>query len=340
MYAYYTYFDKNYAVRAVAMYRSLRRNSGPMRMFMFCLDDEAHRALTRLQLPDVTLVRLAELEEGDPELLRVKSGRSLVEYYFTCTACAGCFLMNTQPAIQVLTYLDSDLFFYRPLEPLLEAFQGHSIGVTYQCFPQYNLPRTGRYNVGWVNWRRDSEGLGCLREYRRQCLEWCYLREEDGKYADQAYLDAWEELPGFHVFQTKGANVAPWNLGNYTLVCDSDGIQVDGYPLIFFHFHKFSALSRDWFDTNLWAARRLTNPLRERLILPYIDELRSTTLNLPLSGSLLRHFPYRQGLPRLARNLVRIWLILARCTFVYYPQRNAISGTRNADMHFNAPPSE
>jgi len=292
-----------------------------MQLYMLCLDDEAHSAVAGLHLPDVTLLRLAELEQSDPELLRVKAGRSVVEYYFTCTSCAGWYLMKTRPEIEVLTYLDSDLFFYRPVEPLLKEFEGHSIGATYQRFPEYGAPHTGRYNVGWICWRRDAHGLECLKEYRRQCLEWCYLREEKGKYADQVYLDAWEQLPGFHAFQHRGANVGPWNLGCYTLGYDSGGIQVAGDPLMFFHFHKFSALTSNWFDSNLWLTKNLSKVLRERLILPYIDELRRTGLNLPLTGSRLRHFPYRHGFGLFARNMVRVALGLARRAYVYYPQR-------------------
>jgi hypothetical protein len=318
---YYTYFDRNYAVRAVAMFRSLWRNSGPLQMFMLCLDLEAYDAVARLHLPDVTLLQLAELEQEDPDLLKVKASRSIVEYYFTITSCLGWHLMKTQPQIQVLTYLDSDLFFYRPVGPLLQEFEGQSIGAMYHCLPEHGLLRQGRYNVGWVSWRRDAAGMACLEEYRRQCLDWCYLREEKGKYADQVYLDAWEKKPGFHAFQHRGANVAAWNLGHYQLGYDHGGIQVNGDPLIFFHFHKFSALGGNCFDTNLWLARRLTKRLRDRLILPYIDELRKTGLDLPLTGSHLRHFPYRHGLGRWAKNMARIGLSLIRCTYVHYPPK-------------------
>lgn len=319
MQAFYTYFDKNYAVRAVAMYRSLRRNSGPVRMFMLCLDEESYESVVRLNLPDVTLVQLAELEREDPQLLEVKSSRSVVEYYFTCAPCMGRYLMNAQPEIEVLTHLDADLFFYSPIAPLFREFEGKSIGAMYHCLPERGVPRQGRFNVGWINWRRDAVGMACLEEYRQQCLDWCYLREEKGKYADQMYLDAWEKKDGFHAFQHRGSGVAPWNLGHYQLSYDQEGIHVDGVPLIFFHFHKFSALDRNWFDTNLWGARRVTKWLRDRLILPYIDELRRTGLDLPLTGSRLRHFPYRHGFGRWARNSVRIGLSLIRGTYVHYP---------------------
>lgn len=318
MNVYYTYCDRNYSVRAATMCRTLLRNSGPIQIYVFCLDDDAFRVITNAKLPCVTALTLADLEQGDPELLAVKSTRSIVEYYFTCTSCAGWYLMRTRPEIEVLTYLDSDLFFVSSVQPLLEEFSGRSVAATYHHFPGYGTSRHGRFNVAWLSWRRDASGVACLSEYRRQCLEWCYLREEFGRYADQGYLDAWESLPGFHPIQHRGANVAPWNLGEYTLTYANGGIQVDGDPLIFFHFHKFSALGRDWFDTNLWSARRVTRELRDRLIIPYIEELRATGLGIPMTGSRLRHFPYRRGVGRLARNVVRILLGIMRCSYVHH----------------------
>jgi hypothetical protein len=291
-----------------------------MHIYVFCLDEESYQQVRKLRLPDVTVVALAELEEADRELLSVKKDRTVVEYYFTCTSCAGWYLMQTRPEIQILTYLDSDLFFYSSVEPLFREFEGHSIAVTHQRFPGHGLHSTGRFNVGWVSWRRDSNGIACLKEYRRQCLEWCFMREEAGKFADQAYLDAWDSLPGFHVFPQRGANVAPWNLAFYKLTYDRDAILVDGYPLIFFHFHKFACFREHWFDSNLWRACRVTTALRKRLIRPYIDELRKSGLSLPLACCPLRHFPYRHGLGLLARNVVRFALILARQSYVYYPR--------------------
>lgn len=319
--AFCTYFDQNYAVRAVAMYQSLRRHCPPLRMYMLCLDDEALRAVSKLQLPDVVLIPLTELEKADPELAAVKATRSNVEYYFTCTSCLSRHLMARYPAIEVLTYLDSDLYFYGSVAPLLAEFEGHSIGAMYHRFPEHGLTRQGRYNVGWLSWRRDEQGLRCLQEYRRQSIEWCYLREENGKYADQAYLDAWENYSRFHVFEHRGANVAPWNLGCYRLTYAGDALHVDGYSLVFFHFTKFRSLGRDWFDSNLWLSRHVSGRLRRALIEPYIAGLRVVALDLPMTGGALRHFHYRQGLGLLLRNCVRWLLGSLRGAYIHHPSK-------------------
>ena len=136
-------------------------------------------------------------------------------------------------------------------------------------------------------------------------------------------VDAWEHVPGSRTVQHCGANVAPRNFGDFTLTHENGGVQVDGDPLIFFHFHKFNTSGRNWFDVNLWSARSMTRELCERLIISYIDELRTTGMALPLTGSRLRHFHYRRGIARLARNLVRFGLALARASYVHHSARPA-----------------
>ena len=51
----------------------------------------------------------------------------------------------------------------------------------------------------------------------QNCIKWCYQQLEDGKYADQKYLDAWpNEYHGVKILHNKGAT-AIWNIGNYKL---------------------------------------------------------------------------------------------------------------------------
>lgn len=321
MHTFCTYADRNYATRVAAMARSLAEHCSMLRLFVLCLDDATHEALSGVPLPGTTLLRLGELERADAELQAVKERRTTIEYYYTCTACLAWHLLSTACQDgEVLTYVDADLFFFGSVEPLFDEFAGYSIGVTWQRFPEFQAPRVGKYNVGWNCWRRDSPGIDCVKTYRQQCLDWCHLREEDGKYADQVYLDQWSSRPGFYAFKNHGANVAPWNIADYRLTFDGAGIQVDGSPLVFFHFSRFSALGGDWFDTGLWNSRRVSCLLKERLVVPYVNALREVDTGLPLTGTLLRHFPYKSPLGRAMRNLVRVSLSCTRQTIVRVPR--------------------
>ena len=90
-----------------------------------------------------------------------------------------------------------------------------------------------------MTFRRDERGLAALRWWHDRCVEWCYLRLEDGKFADQKYLDDWpERFQGVHVLRHPGGGLAPWNLDRHTLSREDGQVLVDGEPLVFFHFHR------------------------------------------------------------------------------------------------------
>jgi len=240
------YFDHRYFDRGVAMYQSLVAHCPGARLFVLCLSDLCFDALSRLALPNLVPVRLAEFEAGNEALAAAKANRSLIEYYFTCTASLMDWLLKTRPEIEVITYLDGDLYFFSDPEPIFSAFEGYSSLIVGHRFPPQlkRLEMYGIYNVGWVSFRRDEDGLACLAWWRDRCLEWCYDRLEGDRFADQKYLDRFSELfKGVLVLNHPGANLAPWNMGRHQLAQQGGEIRVDGEKLIFFHFHNFKRLA-------------------------------------------------------------------------------------------------
>ena len=190
MYYFCTYFDINYLPKALCLLESLKRHCASFRIYTLCLDDACLERVKALNWPNIVAIGLAELEMAVPELAAVKEHRTRIEYYYTCGPAFIRYVMDLDPEIDFITYLDADLYFFNDPEPLFEAFQGHSIGVVGHHLPEFrkkHIPQ-GCYNVGWINFRRDVDGLSCLEWWYNRCLEWCYARLEDGKYGDQLYL--------------------------------------------------------------------------------------------------------------------------------------------------------
>ena len=160
--------------------------------------------------------------------------------------------MVRHPDVGRLTYVDADLWFFSDVGPLLAEIGSASVAVTEHRYAPHlrSLEANGRFCVQWVTFRRDKEGLACLGRWRRQCLEWCHHRVEEGRMGDQKYLDEWPRLyRSCHVVQHVGAGVAPWNYVRYDIREAPDGtIRVDGEPLIFYHFHQFEILRDGGFD--------------------------------------------------------------------------------------------
>jgi hypothetical protein len=161
-------------------------------------------------------------------------------------------VLQNNPQIDFITYLDADLLFYSPVQPLFDEIGDSSIAIIEHRFTPRLQDRevNGRFCVEWVSFRRDKEGMACLSRWREQCIEWCYYRLEEGRMGDQKYLDEWpDRYPSCHILQHPGAGIAPWNYAQYAFGWDqSGGITVQGAPLIFYHFHQFQLLDSGHFD--------------------------------------------------------------------------------------------
>ncbi len=315
---YCTYFDRGFLPRALALYDSLRRWSGPFHLWALCLDEESRATLSRLRLPGVEPLSLAELERADPALLRVKAERSRLEYYFTLSPVLPLHLLRSHPEMERLTYLDADLYFYADPEPLFAESHAASIAlIPLRYAPAVrDRQRYGRYNVGWLSFRPDRNGFACLEWWRERCLEWCYARVEGDRYADQKYLDRWpERFEGVHVVRHTGANLGPWSLETFPLSVREGRVYVDEDPLLFYHFTSFLQVAPWLYNTNLasWHVRPNTL-VRRRIIGPYIAALRQVAARYgglaPSAPAADRAPGHEQGrlvrLLRKARTLSRI----------------------------------
>jgi hypothetical protein len=275
MYCFCTYFDRNYLPRGLALYRSLREHCPEFRLWVLCMDEETHAALAQLDLPGVEPIALRAFEKGDDPLFDAKQNRSPIEYYFTCTPSLPLYVLNHWPEVDLITYLDADLFFFASPTPLFEELGGGSIAIIGHRFSPYMRKHEvyGIYNVGWLSFRRDENALACLNWWRAKCIEWCYDRLDNGRFADQKYLNDWpSRFQSVVVLEHKGANVALWNVSNYHLHSrDRDTVMVDEHPLIFFHFHYLKQIT-PWLYDPSWTAHGVTpsRVLRSRIYNSYL----------------------------------------------------------------------
>jgi hypothetical protein len=286
---YCTYFDHNYLPRGLALYDSLLRHGGSFELWVLCLSEECEQALQKLKLPGLGTISLLEFEAGDASLQAARQNRSQIEYFFTCTPSLPLFLFKRNPEMAAVTYLDGDLYFFGDAEDVHAEIGEASIAITSHRFPPAlrDSERYGIYNVGWVTFRRDANAFACLEWWRERCLEWCYDREENGRFADQKYLDCWPaKFAGVKVIQHPGVNLAPWNLAGHQLEWGHGRVLVDGRPLLVFHFHGLKQLTRRIFDPQWIRYQVKPGPvLKRRIYRPYLGHLISTTGKLNIRGA-------------------------------------------------------
>ncbi len=283
---YCTYFDHNYLSRGLALYQSLSRHAPGSRLWVLCLSREAHDVLVALGLPDVVPVRMEEFEAAEPEVAATRATRSLVEYYFTCTPAWLLFVLDREMEAEWITYLDGDLYFFRSPEDIYGELNDASVAIIPHRYPQRlekRLMKFGVYNVGWVGIRRDDAGRAVAAWWRERCIEWCHDYVDGDRFADQRYLDSFPRLSSrVRVIANVGANLAPWNIGNYTIGERAGEVVLDDTaPLIFFHFQGLRKGLR-WFIFNSHRYYRAPfgSVTRQHIYLPYVRELLTIEANV------------------------------------------------------------
>lgn len=256
------------------MIRSLRSQCPGAFVFVLCMDSKVKELLETLLPEGILCIELTEIET--PELLEAKSNRGIGEYCWTLSPCLPWYVLKKYLYVDLVTYLDADLFFYSPVEPIFSEIGINSIAIIEHRFTPRLIDRevNGRFCVQWVSIRRDEEGLKCLSLWRDQCIEWCFYRLEADRMGDQKYLDRWPELySSCHIIQHLGAGVAPWNYAQYKFELDqSSNIYVDGYKLIFYHFHQLQMLKNGRFN-RLSSFYTSEQPVPDMIYLRYEDAL-------------------------------------------------------------------
>jgi hypothetical protein len=265
-----TYFDRNFIFQGLALYDSLRDHAGEFTLWVLCFDETTFELLNRLNLTGLRTIRLEDFESANPDLAQVKAGRSFLEYYWTTTPLLVLYVLNLEPDVDLIAYLDADLFFYSNVEPIFQELGNGSIYIIPHRYglqsihsdeehTKENFP-AGIYNVSYTAFRRDDSGLACLQRWGRQCLDWCYFSQEPGRCGDQKYLDDWpEEFPDVVVSQNHGVGAGGWNLLHYRISKKNGLIYLNNVPLVMLHLnfiellssHCFAGISR-WYLTPLY----------------------------------------------------------------------------------------
>jgi hypothetical protein len=276
---YCTYFDHNYLSRGLALYHSLRRHAPDARLWVLCLSAECHRILVALDLPGMMPVRLEDFEAADPEVAATRSDRSIVEYYFTCSPGWMLYVHGREPDAEWVTYLDGDLYFFTSPEAIYSELQDATIAIIpHRYAPNLAKRRSfGTYNVGWVGARNDPDGIAVIKWWRERCIEWCYDHVDGDRYADQGYLDSFSRLSKrVKAIENVGANLAPWNIGNYRIGFRDGQVMVDATLLVFFHFQGLrKGLFWFIFNSHRIFGAPFSGNTRGHIYRPYVDELLS-----------------------------------------------------------------
>jgi Glycosyl transferases group 1 len=235
-----TILNLPFLLKGIVLYRSLARVAPGMRLYVACMDEESESLLEEMQLSGLVTVSEAELLAYDAPLAELRS-RPIADYCKSMKPSLCRYVLDQ--GSDLVTFLDADLMFFSDPEPMFDELGEGSI----LLMPMRRGPRLreekdekfGRYNSGTVSFRGDDTGLEALGWWRSKCLEG---RLDENPLLDQPFIKDWpERFTGVHVVEHLGCGVAPWNAYQYEMEPGDRGPEVNGVPLVFYHYFGFAA---------------------------------------------------------------------------------------------------
>lgn len=296
---YATYFDSRYLARGLALINSMRRFDLSTNFAVLALDSEVDDYFRTNPIDNLTVITLSELMSFEPRLREIEGQRTRMEFIFTLTPILVSKVLSLNTKASHAIYLDADLYFFEDPELVLQALGNHDVGViphNYTKSNQEKLSKFGTYNVGWVAFRNTELGNQCLEYWYSECLEWCFDKPSNGKYADQGYLDNFDTvIPTVKVISSLKFNLAPWNVARGSLSVNEGAVSVDSEPLVFFHFHGVKKFGRFWVTAESTYGTKLNMTSRRHIYRPYLQNVNQISSALASSRVLPQSKPLVRG---------------------------------------------
>lgn len=288
-----TFVNYGYLDRALAMLESMRQCIEAFSIEILCFDTATVDFFNKHSFPEVICMPISDFEKRQPDVAATKNERTQSEYFFTCTPSFICDVLERNPSINIITYIDADMIFYNTPQPIFELMKNKSIMATEHGFIErdmHNL-KYGRFNAGWVTLRNNSTGKECAYRWRNQCVAWCFDRLEDNKFADQKYIDEWPELYADQMLiAPPSINCGPWSLVKNELTQKDETLMLNHQPLVAYHFQGLRIFSPNHFYLGYYFPYSPTLILKT-LYYPYVRTLVSMVgkYNLTSAGQQQRY---------------------------------------------------
>ena len=280
-----TLFDSNYLDKGLALYWSMKKHIKDFRLYVFAFDNKCYKILTDLKLKNVTVIHLREIMT--PALQQIQKERTRAEICWTCTPIVIEYVL-IKCEEDICTYIDADIYFFSSPAGIIKEIVDKecSVGLVRHGFERNctygeGIFKLGKYCIQFNTFLNNTDGMQVLEEWKKDCLDWCYYRFEDGKLGDQKYPDKWRlKYTCVYEVQDLGAGVAPWNLHLYTLLEKRDGSIWLAYKnrrfgLVFYHFEGMKYLSNGKVYLSLWNPCQRGTGRKVRLLYgEYFDKIK------------------------------------------------------------------
>lgn len=252
----FTICSNNYLGQALALRTSFFKHN-PNFEFYIVLVDKPHESIDYDVLAPANLVMLAGIDGINVDDLI--SRYNIIELNTSIKPSVFKFLLKKHPEVDLLYYLDPDLYFYNSLEDCNIILESKLAVLTPHIvtpiprdgkFPDENVfLNYGIYNLGFLGINaRNTQIFELLDWWEERTLMFGYDQTQKGYFVDQLWM---VQAPLFfndiEVLKTFNYNMAPWNLHERKIEkIEGDRILLnDGTYLVFYHFSKITGNESD-----------------------------------------------------------------------------------------------
>ena len=210
--------------------------------------------------------------------------------YEICAATRPHFLkwMLTEQKVDRLFYFDCDSRVYAPLSAALEAMDERAgILVTpHLTRPAPSLTdneelclRCGCINAGFLAIRPCPEVMRVLDWWDSRCQAACYVDLPRGLFLEQKWLDlAPGMFDGLVYWRDEAYNVGTWNLATRKVTRVGDRWEVNGRPLVQFHFSGMDASNLELLSKHVPNVFLKDLPVIQEMAVQYVQALEARGL--------------------------------------------------------------
>lgn len=275
--AIFTICSRNYLAYALTLQKSVAAAEPEAEFFIYLADEDLAEDVN---LP-VKVIPASQL--ALPDLLDMSFRYTIME--FNTAIKADCFLdLLTQRGFEAAIYLDPDIQVMAPMAEVVDALRsGDSAVLTPHILQppearvrpdEIEIMQSGIFNLGFAAFSRTEESLRFLNWWAGMMHRDCYAALDRGLFVDQKFVDfAPAFIERLHILRHPGYNVAYWNLGERHLVQREGKVDVNGSPLIFFHFSGVVPGDQKIFSKHLGDADQSVNSALASLLSGYHDAL-------------------------------------------------------------------
>lgn len=275
--AYFTICARNYLAYALTLRASIEAIDADARFFIFLSDDP----IDDNDIPRGEILSILDLEIENIEELKFKY--NILELSTAIKPSCFLYLLETK-AFDSAIYLDPDIQVFAPLKEVEKALgTGTSCVLTPHLLEplddelsptDLDVLITGTFNLGFAAFSRSAEAIDFIRWWERRVNTHCFVDLQNGLFVDQKFVEfAPSFIQNLEIIRHPGYNVAYWNLANRTMRLNDEQVEVNGKPLIFFHFSGVVPENSDVLSKHQNRFKATDDPLLAKIVRAYLGEL-------------------------------------------------------------------